>query len=557
MKLRGDCHYFRGTAQFERQQFREAAADFEQAIRCIPAHAGAWVWLAAAKSKLGQWQETVQYLLRSQAVQPALARQYRLLGRSLATNAVEEFSKHLPAEPGSDSASLDPRFRTDGLYPFERETTPIVVEPATQAARVGRAMAFQFLGENEAAVRDYCHAIRSAPDELELWFRRGQVWQQLGEDKRAVRDLSHVIHRQREHHLARFYRAVSSARRGDSDRAISDLIKAIRLAPQQTRYHLLRGELNALQGRFGKAIRSYQRAESLDPANPAIFRLRGEARWKRGQVREALTDWNRALELKADQGDVYALRGKALLRSGKPSAAKADFEQAIRLSPRNLSAVIGRAEALTASKRYQSALLWLTKSLHRFNSAQGLADLMLARGRVYLAMGIWAKAAADASSALDLRRDNPRVQTAARFLRARALIQMEQNSAAARDLKKLLRIAPDHPSALALAEWLETPQQPRPIAVQTVERPVKISKPKIIQSPVALNGSVESWSAEGIFDSWLVRDIDRQEYGPVSKVTLNRWVEEGRVSTGMRLLRGDWHKWKRAEKVFPELETTR
>lgn len=556
-RLRGECHYFRGTTCFELGRYQEAASDFEQVIRCNPTHAGAWVWLAAAKSKLGQWQETVQYLLRSQTVQPALARQYRLLGRSLATNAIEEFSRQLPADEPSDSASLDPRFRSDGLFPFERNTTPVVLEPNAHAARVGRAMAFQFLGENEAAVRDYCHAIRSAPEELELWFRRGQVWQQLGEDKRAVRDLSHVIHRQREHHQARFYRAVSSARLGETDRAISDLIKALRLAPQNTRYHLLRGELNSHRGRYSKAIRCYQRAESLDPGNSSIFRLRGEARWKRGQIREALADWTRALELKADQGDVYALRAKALLRCGKPSAAKADFEQAIRLAPRNLTAVIGRAEALTALKRYQSALLWLTKSLHSFNNAQGLADLLLARGRVYLAMGIWPKAAADASTALDLRRDNVRVQTAARFLRARALIQMEQNPAAARDLKKLLRIAPDHASAIALSDWLQSPQHPRPAEVQTLARPVKISKPKIVQSPIALNGSADSWGAEGIFDTWLVRDQAREEYGPVSKATLNRWVEEGRVSSGMHLLRGDWHKWRRVEKVFPELGTTR
>jgi hypothetical protein len=35
---------------------------------------------------------------------------------------------------------------------------------------------------------------------------------------------------------------------------------------------------------------------------------------------------------------------------------------------------------------------------------------------------------------------------------------------------------------------------------------------------------------------------------------LNDWVTQGRVGRGMRLLRGDWFKWKRAEKVFPELE---
>jgi tetratricopeptide (TPR) repeat protein len=88
-RLRGEAHYFRGTTRFELQQFREAVTDFEQAIRCQPAHAGAWVWLANAKSKLGQWNEAVQFLLRAQAAQPNLARNYRLLGGSIANRAFE------------------------------------------------------------------------------------------------------------------------------------------------------------------------------------------------------------------------------------------------------------------------------------------------------------------------------------------------------------------------------------------------------------------------------------------------------------------------------------
>lgn len=554
---RGDCYYFRGTTQFSLQRFDKAAADFEQAIRCQPTNAGAWVWLAAAKAKQGLWQETVQFLLRSQAVQPVMARQYRTMARNLAAEAVAEFSRQIPAENSADLVGVNPRFRTDGVLALARNTSPIVVEPAIQNARIGRAMAFQMLGENEASIRDYCHAIRSAPEELELWFRRGQVWQQLGEDKRAIHDLSHVIHRQREHHQARFYRAISAARLGDTQRAISDLIKAIRISPHNTRYHLLRGELNAQRGCYAKAIRSYKQAESLDPGNSAIFRLRGEARWKRGQVREALADWTRAIELKADQGDVYALRGKALLLSGKPTAAKSDFEKAIRLAPNNLTAVIGRSEALMAANHHQSALLWLTKSLHRFDSPEGSANLMLARGKVYLAMGIWGKAAVDASTALDLRREHPRVETAARFLRARALIQMKEYAAAARDLRKLLKFSPDHVSAITLTSWLKNPEQPVPAEVQPLPRLQKISKPKIVQSSLELSGSADSWNAEGVFDTWIVRDTDRQEYGPVTKEILNRWVQEGRVGPEMRLLRGDWHKWKRAEKVYPELSGAR
>ncbi len=553
VKLRGETHYSRGTTYFELQQYREAVLDFEQAIRCQPAHAGAWVWLANAKSHLGQWNEAVQFLLRSQVVQPTLAKQYRLLGKSVATRAVEEFSRILPSPDPFEASPADNRFRSGGVGRQTAALEKLEVSPEIQSARVGRAMAHHYLGQFEPASRDYSLALRGAPEDLELWFRRGQVWQALNDDQRAIHDLSHVIHRQPENHLARFYRAVSLARQNSVERALSDLLKAIRTSPNHTRYHLLRGELNTRRGKLAKAIRSFQQAEVLEPSNPTISRLRGSTYWKKGLVQEALADWTRSLELNGEQGEVFALRGKAKLRSGDPAGAKADFEQAIRLAPQLLTAVIGRAEALTASQRYQPALLWLTKSLHRFPSPRGLADLLLARGRVYLAMGASQKAVADAAMALDLRRDRLRVQIAARYLRARGLIQMNQLDSAARDIRKILRVAPRHDGAKAISRWLADPQQPRPSELQTPIQRLKFNKPQVVRSPLQLNGSAEAWNAEGPFDNWILRDFDNHEFGPVTKSILNDWVSQGRVARGMRLLRGDWPKWKRAEKVFPEL----
>jgi hypothetical protein len=83
---------------------------------------------------------------------------------------------------------------------------------------------------------------------------------------------------------------------------------------------------------------------------------------------------------------------------------------------------------------------------------------------------------------------------------------------------------------------------------------LRFNKPQIVRAPLQLNGSAEAWNAEGPFDNWILRDLDQREFGPVTKAVLNDWVTQGRVGRGMRLLRGDWFKWKRAEKVFPELE---
>ena len=43
------------------------------------------------------------------------------------------------------------------------------------------------------------------------------------------------------------------------------------------------------------------------------------------------------------------------------------------------------------------------------------------------------------------------------------------------------------------------------------------------------------------------------EYGPVKRDIINHWIEEGRIDFGMRLLRADWPKWKKVERIFKEL----
>ena len=40
---------------------------------------------------------------------------------------------------------------------------------------------------------------------------------------------------------------------------------------------------------------------------------------------------------------------------------------------------------------------------------------------------------------------------------------------------------------------------------------------------------------------------------PVAKLVLGEGVQDGRIDVGMKLLRSDWSKWKRAEKIFSEI----
>ena len=93
-----------------------------------------------------------------------------------------------------------------------------------------------------------------------------------------------------------------------------------------------------------------------------------------------------------------------------------------------------------------------------------------------------------------------------------------------------------------------------------LEGPKQIIRP--VRPPAVRNGvelaeaTIQKWVAPPLYDSWVVRTPDKTEYGPVHQKILNTWVAEGRIECGMKLLRADWSKWKRVERILPEVTPT-
>ena len=520
---RAEYFYSRGTTLYELKQFEPAAADFEQAVQLQPNHAGAFVWLAAVRSQLGEWDVAIAHLQRATTVKPAAARQYLLFGRTIATEATEYFAARLDSKPQDVSHYLS------------------------------RGLAHQFLGNADAAISDFTVVLEKIPDDFETRTRRGQLLQKQKLHARAIKDFTYVIHRQDENHWARFCRAVSWVAENKLDHAMSDLFKAIKTSPAQPKYHILRGEVASKRRHVAKAIRAFNRAELLCPVDPLPARLRGIANVSLGKFRIAIDDLTRSLDLKSDQADVYAYRGQAYLKTKKIEAARLDFDKAVRLNPNAVKAFVGRAEVLAAQDELHEAVLWLTKSLHRFPEHRRLAELLLARGKVFYQMGRYPQAVGDFTSVLELVRQDHQGQYTARYARALAWIQSEEFESAQRDLEKIRKLKPDRLATVNLLRWLTDRNGPKPPELVSPPRIFKLVKPKITRAPVRLNGSSGEFAIHGPFDTWIVRDAAKDEYGPVSKQILDKWIEQGRIVAGMRVLRSDWSRWKKAEKVYTEL----
>lgn len=524
VEQRGEYLYQRGTMLYELEDFEKAFDDFDAACVLRPNHSGSWVWKAATASRLEDWTSAIESLQNAIEARPAASAAYQKLGKPVAKKAVEYFDRQQQRDQQTNET-----YRT-------------------------RGMAHQFLGDHATAIADFSRALESDPDDLPTLIRRGQSLAEMGEHRQAHDDFSAVIEAQPENHLARYCRAISRKANGKLKSATMDIRKAIKLAPEHPKYHILLSELHSLNQDTRRMIRSLDKAVLRDPTDPLTYRRRAQVHLNQGDLLQAIRDFTHAIELDPSQFETLVTRGHAYLKSDQQPLALEDFELALTHNPRLAKAYSGRASVLVTEGRLEYTLIWLTKAIHRFEDPRDLAEILFARGKVFAQMGRLAPAAADFSSVIDLVRSDPKTLIAARHARALTNIQAEKYEKAAKDYRRINKLKPNDNMVLSVLEWLGDPSQPRPEFLNPPQQVKRPTRPPTIRTGVPIEAeTAEKWKNDPPHDTWIVRNQENKEYGPVHFNILKNWIESGRVDLGMKLLRADWSKWKRAEKIFPEI----
>ena len=531
--------YLRGASLYELEKFEDAYLDFKKSCQLRPNHSGSLVWKAAAGARLEKWNSSIAALKSAIDARPAAADSYRQLGRPVATKAIDYFNRLEQRSP--NTPNLD-------LY---------------------RAMAYQFLGDQENAVRGFTTAHRHSPDDLEVLVARAQSLAELHDHELAKADLTKVIRENPNHHAARYGRASSLAALGMNREACSDLKKAIEIAPNNARYHLLLGELYLKTGNKKKATRAFDRAIVHDPTDAKSFHRQGSVYLSMKRFRRAIRDFSHAIELAPEKAEMVEQRGLAYLQDNQMELALEDFETALALDPLRAKAYRGRATVLVSRGMHEYVLIWLTKALHRFGDTQDLVEILFARGKVFAQMGRWSPAVSDFTAVIDLVRHDPQMLSAARQSRGMTNIHSghyEQATSDFRRIKKLLiedstggRVAAQSLLQVdQILEWLERvetePDAPRPALLGPLIKLKPPTRPPVIRKGVVLDdATVERVQNEPPYSTWVLRTAEDKEYGPVHFGILRAWLADGRVDLGARLLRADWSKWRRVESLFQDM----
>jgi tetratricopeptide (TPR) repeat protein len=515
--------YHRGTMYYEMEDFEKARKDFKKSCKLRPSHPGSWIWKAAACARLEKWSNAIIGLQNAISVRPSASEQYQILGKPVAEKAIVYFDRQ--EQRGHDSAET---FRKRGL-------------------------AYQFLAKNVEAIKDFTAALEKQSDDAETLIRRGQAYADLGKHDSAVEDFTRVIRVDGNNHEARYHRSISRASQGKIDEARSDLIKSIKTSPLP-RYNIQLSEVMQKVGDTPKALEYLDKAVLLDPTDPNSFRKRGVAHLQAHNYLNAVSDFTHSLELYPTQIDVIVLRGQAHLKAEELTLAIEDFELALTHNDKLSKAYSGRASALVSQGKMEYALIWLTKAIHRFENPRQLSEILFARGKAFYQMGRYAPATADFSQVIELMRSDPKTVVAARYARALTNAKAKRFDKAARDFRRLKKLTPNDAKIQAALDWFEdTESKTCPEFLNAKIATVRPTRPGISRSKVELVESISKWEVDPPHDTWVVRNEEKREYGPVHYSILKTWINEGRVDIGMKVLRADWSKWKRAEKIFPEL----
>ena len=525
VRLKANYLYLRGIAYYELGKYQKSYTDFKKACHLRPNHAGSWIWKSAACARLEKWTDAIAGLQFAIATRPSSQDEYRKLGTPVANKAIEFFDRQ--QQRGQTSPDL-----------FRR-----------------RALALQFLGKFEQAIEDYTNALTMDPDNVETLIRRGQAYFSIGgRNEKAVKDFKAAIKRDRGNDQALFHLANTRFDDGEYQLALRDIRRAIESSPRNVRYYGLYADILRKLGQHTGVIEALDRATLLDSTDPVTYQKRGHVHYLRRNYVSAISDFTRSLELSPMQPEVSLTRGLAYLKAEQPEQAIEDFERVLTQNMSLPKAYSGRASALATQRKHEYALIWLTKAFHRFQRPRDLSELVFARGKIFVLMGRSAPAIDDFSTVAKLMKHDDKTVAAARYARAIARYTMDLPEKAKRDFARVISLDPKNEHAALALQWLEDPDScDKPSFLDPVTEVVRPTRPPVVRAQVNVVTPIKDWSAEKPYHTWILRTLDKKEFGPMSRETLNLWIQEGRIDFGMKLLRADWAKWKRAEKIFNEL----
>jgi tetratricopeptide (TPR) repeat protein len=304
---------------------------------------------------------------------------------------------------GEDDAALADFQHAIDLRRTYRESS---FSPNYAKWRIGMAASYCGLGQvglhrgDLAAALDACNeAIAYNPDDPNGFVGRGRAMAGMGRSQDALSDFNEALRLDPNHARALGYRAATLTDLGRALEAVDDLDRSIQLDPNAGPSRRLRAAYLARLGRHDEALRALDEAHRLDPHDAGALKDRGAISSLMGDPARALPDLDAAIALDPNNTRAYQNRAGTYNALGRHAEAVRDADTAIRLEPQNAGAWNNRGLARLALGALEPAVADLSEAI-RINP--GLAAAHLNRGGALVLLGRHDEEAADYALAVRL-----------------------------------------------------------------------------------------------------------------------------------------------------------
>jgi tetratricopeptide (TPR) repeat protein len=356
--------------------------------------------------------------------------------------------------------------KSDYSHAFENYDRAMNIAPDDPVVYDNRGAALESLGRHDEAIADFSRAIALDSLDTSAYSNRATVYLASKRLDLAIADLDYVLRADPSNALAYYDRGMAYELQGEFDKARTDYRETMRRMPSYASAPAALGRLDSKDdpelalAEFGAAIRldpksSALRARALlylslaqperalpdldrvianDPSDAIAWADRGVAKSKLGDLAGAIADCTHAIELAPTVAN-RVNRGNAYATLHRDDDALADFDAALQAEPRNLPALLGRANANYASKRLAASLDDYTRVI---NADPHSAMAYFKRGNVHLDLKEFGSAFNDYSESLKLDANQPVVL----LNRSVAAGRLGRRSEAAKDQRRALELDP-------------------------------------------------------------------------------------------------------------------
>ena len=295
-RIRAYIYSVQGQRKYNLNQYDDAVADFDNAIKLYPQKADAYYNRGLAKFRLG--------------------------GIQAAQGNIEKARRFY--EAGIEDCTQAIKLNPEDTYAYHNRAGGKFRLGQSKANQADVAKVQRYY---QGAIDDWTQVINLNSELADPYNNRGIAKARLGESKIAQGEITDA--------QALYVEA------------IQDCTQAIRLNPRYAEPYINRGYARFRLGKtkadqgdtvgaeasYMSAVEDCTQAIQLDPENAYAYGNRGVAKAALGNAKGAIEDFDTALRINPKYAEIYYDRGRAKAALGQQEAAQADFEKAKELNP--------------------------------------------------------------------------------------------------------------------------------------------------------------------------------------------------------------------------------